>query len=1178
MLEKLGLPPRPAARGSSWVLDASHCQACASPFSIFNRKHHCRRCGSLFCGTCTQQRIVLRGQGDGPVRICEACKKLEDATRFEARYGRKAKLQKGNLLSGEEGLASSSDQAYAKEKELQISVGSSIDCKESGSKESVSPEVLRQQAQEEKSKYSLLKREGKSAEALKAFKRGKELERQADALALSIRKSARMALAAASQANAPNSDAQRTILQEDNKIKPSLATEEQKEVKKNSRRFVNDQKARTAPQDEKDEYAEALKELGWTEADLSKSETKEKNPPDAVSKTPTTNTPAYGSLDSGSMQMEILGHKRRALALKREGKLGEAKEELKKAKLLERQLQELEVADSEEEPEDELAALMKSLEKTEDVRLKGLPVSETVPAQELTLDANFWTNIGDGADDDNSHELVTEDDMNDPDMISALRSMGWTEEAAALERFSAPGDNKKEATADELKLMAVTEGDMYDPQMLAMLRALESDKEPIMSQVNSAASAFNPRQVSVLQQEVLSLKKAALSLRREGKSEQAKEELRQAKHLEQKLLRLQAEQSTKENFQYGEEDLEVQPLHQGKIGKSDEADDLVEVTDTDMHDPELMNILKGLGWQEESMLQDMNSSEVENLVPDISSLPQPTAPRLRLQGLVTPHLNKSELQKSLLGRKRNALMLRRQGKLDEAEEELKAAKTVERQLEQLQAVQESGKVDLVISNNAMHFNPTDGYKFSRPADLETEDDEVTIEDMNDPGMLANLLDLGWKDAQSEAAESSIDSELEGHHKSTESKGDEEDSFPKLDIVFSGMDATHISKDKKLSGQSTDSARETLASNKSALVQSVKPTEVDNKGEIVVSTETSLASAKLNQDPNIVGTSSTASTASLQQEILAYKRRALAYKREGSLADAKKELSYAKVLETQFDIQKVGATFAEHEPVQTVRKAGADVLVFQSIIQESKVTPLIAKVAQVAGPPLEKPIENKNISGVSGERRQTAQQHAKRGKDRMKLQRESLAHKRKALALRREGKIEEADSEFQLAKSLEQQMEELEDVDQGHGSVPSGSGLVRGNQSSLQRHPDDGLDMVDDVFDPQILSALKGLGWKESDILGNSENKSARGAPVNMSQMHTSSIEPVFTMKTGNDPGSLHGSTQLAGSEKKRELEQEIKAHKLQAVELKRAGKQGDALNALREAKRLEKILVSMAPQ
>jgi hypothetical protein len=36
---------------------------------------------------------------------------------------------------------------------------------------------------------------------------------------------------------------------------------------------------------------------------------------------------------------------------------------------------------------------------------------------------------------------------------------------------------------------------------------------------------------------------------------------------------------------------------------------------------------------------------------------------------------------------------------------------------------------------------------------------------------------------------------------------------------------------------------------------------------------------------------------------------------------------------------------------------------------------------------------------------------------MKLQQESLGHKRKALALRREGKTNEADAEFELVKSL-----------------------------------------------------------------------------------------------------------------------------------------------------------------
>lgn len=53
-------------------------------------QHHCRRCGGLFCGSCTQQRMALRGQGDSPVRICEPCKKLEEAARFEMRQGRRA--------------------------------------------------------------------------------------------------------------------------------------------------------------------------------------------------------------------------------------------------------------------------------------------------------------------------------------------------------------------------------------------------------------------------------------------------------------------------------------------------------------------------------------------------------------------------------------------------------------------------------------------------------------------------------------------------------------------------------------------------------------------------------------------------------------------------------------------------------------------------------------------------------------------------------------------------------------------------------------------------------------------------------------------------------------------------------------------------------------------------------
>uniref|UniRef100_A0A453M8P4 FYVE-type domain-containing protein n=1 Tax=Aegilops tauschii subsp. strangulata TaxID=200361 RepID=A0A453M8P4_AEGTS len=99
MLEKIGLPPKPSMRGATWVLDASNCQGCAAQFSLFTRKHHCQRCGGLFCSSCTQQRMVLRGQGDSPVRICDPCKKLEEAARYELRYGHKNRAGKGQFIS-----------------------------------------------------------------------------------------------------------------------------------------------------------------------------------------------------------------------------------------------------------------------------------------------------------------------------------------------------------------------------------------------------------------------------------------------------------------------------------------------------------------------------------------------------------------------------------------------------------------------------------------------------------------------------------------------------------------------------------------------------------------------------------------------------------------------------------------------------------------------------------------------------------------------------------------------------------------------------------------------------------------------------------------------------------------------------------------------------------------------
>lgn len=69
-----------------WMPDRScrMCYECDSQFTIFNRRHHCRICGRVFCGRCTlntipaPSRSPLHGHHDDNerVRVCNFCFKL----------------------------------------------------------------------------------------------------------------------------------------------------------------------------------------------------------------------------------------------------------------------------------------------------------------------------------------------------------------------------------------------------------------------------------------------------------------------------------------------------------------------------------------------------------------------------------------------------------------------------------------------------------------------------------------------------------------------------------------------------------------------------------------------------------------------------------------------------------------------------------------------------------------------------------------------------------------------------------------------------------------------------------------------------------------------------------------------------------------------------------------------
>lgn len=50
-----------------------HCMLCKSKFTMLNRKHHCRSCGRVICGSCGKFKRVLQNIAEKPERICVNC-------------------------------------------------------------------------------------------------------------------------------------------------------------------------------------------------------------------------------------------------------------------------------------------------------------------------------------------------------------------------------------------------------------------------------------------------------------------------------------------------------------------------------------------------------------------------------------------------------------------------------------------------------------------------------------------------------------------------------------------------------------------------------------------------------------------------------------------------------------------------------------------------------------------------------------------------------------------------------------------------------------------------------------------------------------------------------------------------------------------------------------------------
>lgn len=871
-----------------------------------------------------------------------------------------------------------------------LSLGKSTDTStEAGS---ATPEDLRQLAVLEKQKHKTLKAERKPEEALKAFKKGKELERQAAALELALRKNSKKALSSS------NID---DMQQNKDEAKASA-----------SKNKLPSQKSKG-----KDDLSAELKELGWSDLDLHDAEKK----PATVSLEgelssllrEVSQKPDKERRTVSADKSKVIAHKKRALELKRAGNLLEAKEELKRAKILERKIEEEELlGGGSDDSDDELSSLIRSMDADERADFSGTYKSN------MNLDFDQLIGMADDIALDGNFE-ITDEDMNDPEIFSALKSFGWEEDAADSEDLgSQVASSKRDSLVNEiqsLKREALNQkraGNATDA--LALLRKakllekelensdshesdlmnqdsaiskkgalLESVEEPPLSSRASTKDAgpkSAPKSKLVIQKELIALKKKALALRREGRLDESDEELSKAKALEQQLEDMNKAPSVAQPSIGNRQIYNIQAIPDN--GEEDE------VTDQDLHDPSYLSLLKNLGWEEDgnadvaSTLQENNQSQKYIGAPSISQYVVDVE-------VMTSKKSNTEIQRELLTLKRKALTLRRQGEAEEADEVLNKARLLEAQLNESE--------EPIQIHNSPEINKGNG---SNDALLTT------------PSSL----------------------QVDPHNSRAE-------------------DSTKQVKNE---------------------IRPEKPHNIPHENE---KRQELHASQPTVSQPH---------SGSLQQEILAHKRKAVALKRDGKLAEAKEELRQAKLLEKRM----------EEVPQTTTNSSDTSASDVSSVDKE-------ASPSSVS-----KPLS---------------------GREKFKLQQESLGHKRQALKLRREGKTAEADAEFELAKAIESRLQE---------SDPHDSGEAADDVS------------IEDFLDPQLMSALQSIGL--DDVQSKSSKRKAS---------ETQTPEPT---KVNSDANM-----------ERAQLVEQIKAEKVKAVSLKRSGKQAEALDALRRAKLYEKKLQSL---
>ncbi|XP_078396933.1 pleckstrin homology domain-containing family F member 2 isoform X1 [Cetorhinus maximus] len=101
LLSKSGKVPS-NEHAAVWVPDseANICMRCQKvKFTPVSRRHHCRKCGFVVCGPCSDKRFLLPSQSSKPVRVCSFCYDLLSTGQLTATLPNRSEFYRGSLQS-----------------------------------------------------------------------------------------------------------------------------------------------------------------------------------------------------------------------------------------------------------------------------------------------------------------------------------------------------------------------------------------------------------------------------------------------------------------------------------------------------------------------------------------------------------------------------------------------------------------------------------------------------------------------------------------------------------------------------------------------------------------------------------------------------------------------------------------------------------------------------------------------------------------------------------------------------------------------------------------------------------------------------------------------------------------------------------------------------------------------